>query len=136
MMDSQKTLIDIASVSKRVVRTLVQYAGRKTVESFRLEKIVVGSGAVLETLNKTLLLNDGNIDDRLADWLGSNEPRACLRTLNQMERILNGKPTHGGRNFLNPSSFTHTQDISNEALRLFQIHQGFFHFLLMPTDVW
>ena len=135
-MDSaQKILIDIASASQRVVATLVEYAGRKTVESFRLDKLVVSSGAVLETLNKTLLLEHGHVDDRLIDWLRSEEPRACLHTLNQMEGILKKEPEHGVMSFFQASHTAHARDKSNEAIRLFRAHQGHFHFLL-TTDIW
>lgn len=135
-MDLQKTLIDIALVAQRVVGTLARHTSRKTVETFQLDKLVVGSGAVLETLTKTLLLNDSSVDDRLADWLRSDEPQACLHTLSQMERILNRKPARDGRDFFKASSATLTQGISNEAVRLFQMNKSYFHFLLMPTDVW
>lgn len=134
-MDSvQKTLIDIASASQRVVNTLVEYAGRKTVDRFRLDKLVVGSGAVLETLNKALLLRDGHIDPRLLDWLNSEEPRACLHTLNQMEGILNRRLEYTVMNFFTSHS-AHARDKSNEAINLFQMRQGYFHFLL-TTDIW
>ncbi|KAF8557486.1 ankyrin [Imleria badia] len=135
-MDSaQKTLIEIASVSQRVVHTLIGCAGRKTVESFRLDKLVIGSGAVLETFNMTLLLKRGHVDDRLVGWLESDEPQVCLRTLNQMEGILNSKLEYGVMNFFKTSHSTHTRDKSNEAIRLFQMRQGYFHFLL-TTDIW
>ena len=60
-----KTLVDIASVSRRVFDTLIRYAGRKTVESFQLEKIVVASGAILETLNGALFLGNCTV---MIDW--------------------------------------------------------------------
>ena len=135
MGSAQKTLIDIASASQRVLYTLDQNVGRKTVESVRLDKIVVGSRTVLEALNKTLLLKDGNADDRLVDWLASEEPQACLRTLNQMEEILNRKGEYNVKSFFNASRLTHTQDKNNEAIRLFQMRKSYFHFLLM-TGIW
>lgn len=135
MHSAQKTLIDIASVSRRVVNTLIGNAGRKTIESFRLDRIVVASGSILEILNKKSLLEDGRVDDRLADWLHSEEPRVCLDTLNQMERILNRKPEYGIKSFFGTSSSAHAQDNSNEAIRLFQTRQGYFHFLL-TADIW
>ena len=132
---AQKTLIDIASASQRVLSTLDRNVGRKTVESVRLDKIVVGSRTVLEALNKSLLLKDGNTDDRLVDWLASEEPQACLRTLNQMEEILNRKAEHGVKSFFKASWSAHTQDKNNEAIRLFQMRKSYFHFLLM-TGIW
>jgi len=136
MLDSaQKTLIDIASVSQRVVNTLVKYDGRKTVESFRLDKIVVGSSAVLETLNKALLLKERMVDDRLADWLHSEEPRICLDTLNQMERLLDANLNRGGGNFFRASRFAPATDKANEAIKLFRERKDCFHFLL-TTDIW
>ena len=138
MLDSaQKTLIDIASVSQRVVNTLVKYDGRKTVESFRLDKIVVGAGAVLVTLNKALLLKDRMIDDRLADWLDSEEPRICLDTLNQMDVLLNANLNNGIKSFFQTSRArpTPVKDKSGEAIRLFQKRKDYFHFLL-TTDIW
>ena len=138
MLDSaQKILIDIASVSQRVVNTLVKHDGRKTVESFRLDKIVVGSGAILVTLNKALLLKECMVDDRLADWLGSEEPQICLDTLNQMDVLLNANLNNGVKNFFQTSRARSTpvKDKSSEAIRLFQKHKDYFHFLL-TTDIW
>lgn len=63
------------------MNTLVGCASRKTVESFRLDKLVVSSGAVLETLNKTWLLKHGYVDDRLVDWLESNKPKMRVSVL-------------------------------------------------------
>ncbi|KAH0831165.1 ankyrin repeat-containing domain protein [Lanmaoa asiatica] len=135
MNSAQKTLIDIASVSQRVVDTLDVYVGRKTIESFRLHKIVVCYRTVLEALNKTLLLEDGNADDRLVDWLNSEEPQARLHTLNQMEVILKRKVEYGVKSFFNASWSPHTQDKNGEAIRLFQMCKSYFHFLL-TTDIW
>ena len=138
MLDSaQKTLIDIASVSQRVVNTLVKYDGRKTVESFRLDRIVVGSGAVLVTLNKALLLKERMVDDRLADWLDSEEPQICLDTLNQMDVLLNANLNNGVKNFFQTSRARSApvKDKSSEAIRLFQKRKDCFHFLL-ATDIW
>lgn len=136
-MDSApKTLIAIATVSQRVVSTLDRYIGHKTVKSLQLDKIVVGSRTVLEALNKTLLLKDDNSDDQLVDWLNSEAPQACLRTLNQMEEILNRKPEYlyGVKSLFNASRSTNIQDKNNKAIRLFQTCEGYFHFLV-TTDI-
>ncbi|KAG8215975.1 hypothetical protein J3R82DRAFT_7958 [Butyriboletus roseoflavus] len=120
-MDSApKALVDIASVSRRVFDILVKHAGHKTVESFQLEKMVIASGTILETLNNALILGSGIVDDRLLDWLNSEEPKMCLDNLNQLEALLSPK--------LDP-------DRSNEALRYFWRHEGYFHFLL-STEIW
>ena len=130
-----KTLVGIASASRRVL-DIIRHTGRKTVESFQLEKIVVASGAILETLNGALFLDTGTVDDRLKDWLISEEPRRCLGTLNQMETLLSPKLDHGHgvyvKSFFQSVS---TKDKSEEALRLFRDHKGYFHFLL-STEVW
>lgn len=135
-MDStRKTLINIASVSQRVVNTLIGCTGRKSVDSFQLDRIVVGSKSLLEILNRTLL-KDGHVNDQLVDWFHSEEPQSCLHTLNQMEEILNRKPEYGVRNlFFKASHSAHTQDKCKEAIRLFQSCQGYFHFFF-TTDVW
>ena len=133
---THKTLIGIATVSQRLVNTLDRCIGHKTVESFRLDKIVVGSRIVLEALNKAALLKDGNADQRLVDWLKSEEPQACLRTLNQMEEILgNKKFEYGVKSFFKASFAANSQDKTNEAIRLFQMRKSYFHFLL-ATDIW
>ena len=130
-----KTLIEIASASQRITHTLDRNVGRKTTESAQLDKILVGTRTVLEGLNKTLFLKDGNADNRLVDWLNSDSPHACLRTLNQMEEILSKKPEYGLRSFFNASRSTHTQDKNDEAMRLFQMRKSYFHFLLME-GIW
>jgi hypothetical protein len=132
-----KTLIDIASVSRRVFDTLVRYAGRKTVESFQLEKIVVASGAILETLNGALLLGSSAVDDRLVDWLSGEEPERCLDILNRMEALLGLKLDYsqGIQNFFQSSRSVSTKDKSIEAIRLFWKHESYFHFLL-STEIW
>jgi hypothetical protein len=137
MYPTGKTLVDIASVSRRVFETLIRCAGRKTVESFQLEKIVVASGAILETLNGALLLGSGTIDDRLKDWLSGEEPKRCLDILNRMEVLLGSKLDHGHgvRNFFQSSRSMSTKDKSNEAIRLFWKHESYFHFLL-STEIW
>ncbi|KAI9458502.1 hypothetical protein HD554DRAFT_1704278 [Boletus coccyginus] len=133
-----KTLVEIASVSRRVFDTLVRYAGRKTVESFQLEKIVVASGAILETLNGALFLGTGIVDDRLKDWLISEGPRRCLDTLNRMETLLSPKPdghTAYVKDFFRSSRPVPTKDKGEEAIRLFWKHEGYFYFLL-STEIW
>ena len=110
-MDSaQKTLIGIASVSQSVVNTLNRRVGPKAVESFWLDKIVVGSRTVLEALNKIFLFKEGNADDRLVDWLNSEEPQACLHTLKQTEEILNRIPEHDVKGFFKSSRPTHSRE--------------------------
>lgn len=137
-MDSaQKTLTAIVSVSQRLGNTLDRHVGRKTVESSHLDKIAVGSRAVLEALNKTFLLKDGDADDRLVDWLNHKEPQACLQTLNKMEEILNKKVEYSVKSlFRAPRSTTQTQDKVGEAIRLFQMRRSYFHFLLTAGIWW
>lgn len=108
---------------------------RKTVESFQLDKIVVGSGAVLATLNKALLVKDRIIDDRLGDWLSSEEPQMCLGILKQMESLLHAKHDRGVRNIFQAPRTASIKDKNDEAIRLFQKHKDCFHFLL-TTEVW
>ena len=132
-----KTLVEIASVSQRLFNKLVKYAGGKTIECFQLEKIVVASGTILETLNGALFLQNGTIDDRLKDWLSGNEPKTCLDVLTRMDALLS--PTvgqgHGVKNFFRSSPSLLTNDKSIEAIRVFWKHEGYFHFLL-TTEVW
>ncbi|KAF8128860.1 ankyrin repeat-containing domain protein [Boletus edulis] len=133
-----KTLVDIASVSRRVLDTLVRHAGHKTVESFQLEKIVVASGAILETLNGALfLVGRGTVDDRLLDWLSGEEPERCLEILNRMEALLGPKLEHrqGFKSFFQSSRSMSAKDRSNEAIKHFLKHEGYFHFLL-STEIW
>lgn len=135
-MDSaQKTLIDIASVAQRVGNALDRHVGHKTAESLRLAKIVVGSRAVLEALIQKFLLNDGNADDRLMDWLNGEEPEACLHTLNQMEEILHRKVAYGVKILFKASQSTQTPDKTGEAIRLFQMRRSYFHSLL-TAGIW
>lgn len=134
-----KTLVELASVSRRVFDALVRVAGRKTVESFQLEKIVVASGAILETLNGPLILGTGTVDDRVRDWLSGEEPGRCLDTLNRMEALLSPKLKRGRgvyvRNFFQSSRPVSTKDQSEEAIRLFWKHESYFHFLL-SVEIW
>ncbi|KAF8452441.1 ankyrin repeat-containing domain protein [Boletus edulis BED1] len=133
-----KTLVDIASVSRRVLDTLVRHAGHKTVESFQFEKIVVASGAILETLNGALfLVGRGTVDDRLLDWLSGEEPERCLEILNRMEALLGPKLEHrqGFKSFFQSSRSMSAKDRSNEAIKHFLKHEGYFHFLL-STEIW
>ena len=137
-MDSaSKTLVDIAIVARQLSDTLVKYAGHKTVETFQLEKIVVASGAILKTLNQDFLPGSGTVDDRLSDWLDSEEPKTCLDILNRMETLLGPKLNPGYRvnRLFQSSRSVHTKDRSHEALRHFWKHEGYFHFLL-STDIW
>ena len=63
----QKTPIDVAFVSRRVLNILVKHAGHKTIENVQPEKIGVASGATLETMNKAFRSRNSNVDDRLSD---------------------------------------------------------------------
>lgn len=139
MLDSaaQKILVDIALFSQRIVNTLLKHDNRKTVESFRMDKIVVASGTVLEMLTKTLLHKERTIDDRLADWLDSKEPQICLDTLIQMDTLLNANTNNGAKVFFQTSRARSApvQDKRSESMRLFQKRKDCFHFLL-TTDVW
>lgn len=134
---ARKTLVNIAFVSQQVFDTLVKHAGHKTVETFQLEKIVVASGAILETLNKALVLGSGTIDDRLLDWLNSEEPNTCLDILNRMRALLSPKlyPSYGVKRLFQSSCSVSTKDQNNEALKHFWKHEGYFHFLL-STEIW
>ena len=139
-MDSAgQTLVDIALVSRRLSDTLVKSARHKTVETFQLERIGVASGAILETLNKALFLESGAVDDRLLDWLNSEEPKTCLDILNRMETLLSQRldrdPGYGVNRLFQPSRSVSTKDHNNEALRHFWKHDGYFHFLL-STEIW
>ena len=134
-----KILVDIASVSRRVFDTLIRNTGHKTIESFRLEKIVVAAGAILETLNEALFPGNGAVDDRLSDWLSGEEPEQCLGVLSRMEALLQLDPeldhSLGIKNFFQSSRPVYTKDRSNEAIRLFWEHEAYFHFLL-STEIW
>jgi len=133
-----KTLVEIARVSRQLSDEFVKHARGKTSESFQLEKIVVASGVILEALNGALLHN-GNVDERLKDWLSGSEPNMCLDVLSRMEVLLNAKADDGYhrglKGYFRPPSSLPTQDKSIEAIRLFRKHQSYFHFLL-STEIW
>lgn len=138
-------VLEIATVSQRVVSAATQYARRrgfKNVQSchFRLEKqmqtISVAAGGILDVLSKSSLSNGTQLDDRLQDWFSSDELPTCLDTLHQMERmLLDDTWTNMVFNFVNTLRALPPEDEIDAAVKLFDSRRKYFHFLL-TTDVW
>ena len=126
---ARETLTNIAEVSKKLHTALARE--NASLQGFaawtRLDKIVVASRSILDKS----LGNDSFLDPRLEEWLCSKEPDMCLHILSDMERLI--ATDLGGRTLWNKvcgavlSMFT---DRINEAIKLFNDQQGFFHFLL------
>ena len=134
---AHKTLIDIAGVSKRLHTELARVNGnlQRVSARTRLDKIFVAAQSILaKSLDNTC---GTSLDPRLEDWLCSKEPDMCLHILSDMERLI--ATDLGGRTFWGKVSSAvhslHTEGRMNEAIKLFNDRQDFFHFLLTP-EVW
>jgi hypothetical protein len=133
---SHETLIDIAGLSKKLHTALARESAnlQGVAAQTRLNKIVVASHSILAKS----FGNDSFLDPRLEDWLCSKEPDMCLHILNDMERLI--ATDLGGRSLWGKvwsavySMYTEGTRI-NEAIKLFNDRQDFFHFLLAP-EVW
>ena len=119
------TLINIAGVSKKLHTALTART--------RLDKIVVASKSILDKS----LGNDSFLDPRLEDWLCSKESDMCLHILSDMERLiatdLSGRTLWG--KVCSAVHSMYTEGRIDEAIKLFNDRQDFFHFLLTP-EVW
>ena len=146
MVSIQRTLIDIASASRRVIDAAAAYSSDKrgrNVDISRarlggdLHRIVAASGAILkETLRHQYSSgSDPAFDDRLTSWLSSDEPQACLDSLHTMEKLIRSSSTQVGARLCNPFRTTPIQDKTKDAIRIFEKRRDSFHFLL-TTDVW
>ena len=132
---AHETLIDIVGVSKKLHTALA----RKSVNlqgvtaQTRLNKIIVASHSILAKS----LGNDSVLDPRLEDWLCSKEPEMCLHILSDMERLI--ATDLGGRTMwgkvCSAVYSVYIEGRINEAIKLFNDRQVFFHFLLTP-GVW
>ena len=130
------TLINIAGVSKKLHTALTarENANLQGVAArTRLDKIVVASKSILDKS----LGNDSFLDPRLEDWLCSKEPDMCLHILSDMERLiatdLSGRTLWG--KVCSAVHSMYTEGRIDEAIKLFNDRQDFFHFLLTP-EVW
>ena len=138
-------VFEISSSSKRVISAANEYARRrgfKNVQSchFRLEKemqkISVAAGGILGVLDRSSLPNGPPLDDRLQDWLSTDELPTCLDTLHQMESMLQDDiwmNTIFGR--LNTRRSLPPEDKIDAAVKPFDSRRNYFHFLL-TTGVW
>ena len=132
---SHETLVNIAGLSKKLHSTLArEIANLQGVAArARLDKIVVASQSILAKS----LGNDSFLDPRLEDWLCSKEPEMCLHILSDMERLI--ATDLGGRTMwgkvCSAVYSVYTEGRINEAIKLFNDRQVFFHFLLTP-GVW
>lgn len=131
-----ETLINIASVSKRLHTALAgENASLHAVSArSRLDKIVIASGTILTKS----LENDLTLDPRLEVWLCSREPDMCLHILSDMERSIvidRSRTSWWGKISSAAVHMSRSEDKVNEALKLFNDRQDFFHFLLTP-EVW
>ena len=132
---ARETLTNIAEVSKKLHTALARE--NASLQGFaawtRLDKIVVASRSILDKS----LGNDSFLDPRLEDWLCSKEPDMCLHILSDMERLI--ATDLGGRTLWGKvCSAVHsmyTEGKIDEAIKLFNDRQDFFHCLLTP-EVW
>lgn len=141
---SRKILHKIASTSRRVVTTANEYADRKDLFNverahFQLEeemqKISVACGCLASILPTSLLPHGPAYDERLRDWLSSDEPRTCCETLEQMEKLFQEDTSSRTSASLTGRSAAATQDKFQEAVNHFNLRKPCFHFLF-ATNIW
>ena len=131
----QKSHETLAGLSKKLHSALAREIANLQGVAARagLDKIVVASQSILAKS----LGNDSFLDPRLEDWLCSKEPEMCLHILSDMERLI--ATDLGGRTMwgkvCSAVYSVYTEGRINEAIKLFNDRQVFFHFLLTP-GVW
>lgn len=140
---SRRILLKITAISNKVVSAANDYANRKDSLSvqpshFQLEdemkKIAVACECLAGLIGKT---TDGPaVDERLKDWLRTNEPQMCFDTLHQMVKVLQEDmfvrvPTTS----LGSRGMAATKDKIDEAVALLGSRKGHFHFLF-STEIW
>ena len=101
----------------------------------QLEKLVLTSGALLQSINKSFLDNS-TINHRSKRWLSGEEPKACLAILKQMvnmtgmdtpkETVVN---LEGSNHFEEPCPHP-SEDKINDVIALFHEQRNHFRFLL------
>ncbi|KAF8439131.1 ankyrin repeat-containing domain protein [Boletus edulis BED1] len=144
-MESEGKILEIASASKHIISAATEYASRRgfvNVQSchFRLEKemqrISVAARGISDVLGKSSLPNGPPLDDRLQDWLTTDELPTCLDTLHQMDRILQSDTWMNSIfNVVTTLRSVPPEDKIDEIIKLFDSRRNYFHFLL-TTDVW
>jgi len=141
---SRKILDKIASATHRVVTAANEHADRKDLSNverahFQLEeemqKISVACECLTSTLPMSPLPHAPSFDERLKDWLISDEPRMCCETLDQMERLLQEDASLRTSTSMRVRGMTPTKDKISEAVNLFDSRKRCFR-LLFTTDIW
>ncbi|KAF9218153.1 hypothetical protein BS17DRAFT_791988 [Gyrodon lividus] len=134
-------LSNIARASHLVLTTVVDHVklikiadiSRIRLEG-QLQHIALASSLTLEAVRRSSSLsNDPDIDRCLLEWLTSDEPKACLDTLQAMKSLLRDETW--SRRIISMIVLVSKEDKIQEAIRLFQSQRASFHFLL-ATDIW
>ena len=143
---SRKVFRKIASASHRVVAVANNYADREDSVGvprchFQLEedmrRISVACECLAAILDKPPSEQGPAIDVRIQDWLDTDEPQECLLTLRRMESLLQQDTSLWMPRIFQRlgRSSTATRDKIKEAVDLFNVCKGCFHFLF-STEIW
>ena len=145
---SRKIFLKIASAANKVIATANDYADRKDKcgvqrTHFRLEtemrRISVACECIADILAKSSLPDGPTFDDRLQDWLDTDEPQQCLDTLVSIEILLKQEaspwvswvPQMFGKGW----GTAPAEDKIKEAAEHFSWRKSCFHFLF-STEIW
>ena len=143
---SRKIFRKIASASYRIVAVANDYADREDSNGiprchFQLEedmrRISVACECLAAILDKPPSEQGPAVDVRIQDWLNTDGPQECLRTLDRMENLLQQDTSFLTlpRIFRRGRGSTATQDKIKGAVDLFNSCKGWFHFLF-STEIW
>lgn len=145
MEHSRRILRKIASTSHQVITAANEYVDRKGLFNVQLrvhlqleedmQRVGVACESLAAILPMSLLPHGPAFDERLRDWLTSDEPRTCYETLDQMEKLLHEDAPSRTSIGLTVRGTTATKDKIDEAVKLFDSHKRCFHFLF-TTDIW
>ena len=142
---SRRILRKIASASHQVITAANEYVDRKGLFNVELrvhlqleeemQKVAVACESLATILPMSLHPHGPAFDERLKDWLTSDEPRVCYETLDRIDRLLQEDGLSRTSASLAGRGITATKDRIDEAVTLFDSRKRCFHFLF-TTDIW
>lgn len=101
-----------------------------------MRRISVACECIADVLRKSTLPDGPALDDRLQDWLCTDEPEQCLHMLVRMESLLqNHTSSWLSSIFPRGRGGTPAEDKIKDAAEYFGSHKPCFHFLF-SSEIW
>ena len=142
---SRKIFLDIGSAAQKVITSATDYANHKNQfcvqgSHFQLEdkmkRISAACKSIADILGKPTLPDGPPLDVRIKDWLATDEPQLCLKTLTRMQTLLQkDESSLVSRFFRGGRGTAPTEDKIKEVAEFFGSRKAYFRFMLSP-ELW